>query len=240
MSPEEAIPEPGLRERQKAERRQAISDAATALFVERGFDAVTLTEVAGAAGVSVKTILNYFGSKEELFLDREAEAYASTIAAISERAPGETITDGILRLLVDERVPSRGGGWEIFADPAIWERFRAFLATWKASPALRARHLLITERLADGVAEAVGAEHDLPAGDDRVRTMAAMLVAAMHLRHRVMSAAVLEGEPLAEVRRRVEAVAREALARVAAAFPDLDRRRPPGPAGPGGGAAGRG
>jgi hypothetical protein len=51
----------------------------------------------------------------------------------------------------------------------------------------------------------------------------------------VMSAAVLEGAPLEEVRRRVDAVAREAVGRVAAAFPDLDRRRPPAPAGTGGG-----
>jgi AcrR family transcriptional regulator len=236
MSPDAAIPgSPGLRERQKAERRQAISDAATALFVERGFDAVTLTEVAEAAGVSVKTIFNYFGSKEELFLDREGEAYSSTIAAIADREPGETITDGIRRLLVEQRVPSRGGGWEIFEDPVIWERFRAFIATWKGSSALQARHLLINETLADGVADALAAELGIAADDDRVRTMAAMLVSAMHLRHRVMSAAVLEGAPLEEVRRRVDAVAREAVGRVAAAFPDLDRRRPPAPAGTGGG-----
>jgi AcrR family transcriptional regulator len=239
MSPDAAIPEPpGLRERQKAERRQAISDAATALFVERGFDAVTLTEVAEAAGVSVKTIFNYFGSKEELFLDREAEAFSSTIAAIADRAPGERITDGVLRLLTEERVPSRGGGWEIFEDPAIWERFRAFLATWKGSTALQARHLLINEKLADGVAEVLATELGIPADDDRVQAMAAMLVAAMHLRHRVMSAAVLEGAALDDVRRRIDAVAREALGRVAAAFPDLDRRRPPGPPGLGGAGAG--
>ncbi len=60
----------GLRERKKRQTRQHISDVATGLFLERGFDAVTIAEVAEAADVSVNTVYNYFPAKEDLFLDR--------------------------------------------------------------------------------------------------------------------------------------------------------------------------
>ena len=60
----------GLRERKKRQTRQQISDIATGLFLERGFDAVTIAEIAEAADVSVNTVYNYFPSKEDLFFDR--------------------------------------------------------------------------------------------------------------------------------------------------------------------------
>lgn len=219
----------GLRERQKAARRRAISDAATALFLERGFDAVTMAEVADAAGVSIKTIFNYFGSKEELFLDREAEMRALTIAAITGRPPGASITDGLLSLLVAHRVPSGGEGWEALDDPARLEGFRCFLTTWQDSTALRARHLLVQEQIAETLQETLGAELGLPADDVRIRAMSMMLVAVMHERHRTLAHAVMEGVSPAEIQRRVREIAVEAMGRVAAAFPDLDARRPPDP-----------
>ena len=223
---------PGLRERQKAARRQAISDAATALFMERGFEAVTIAEVAEAAGVSIKTIFNYFGSKEELFLDREAEARRATLSAVADRPAGARITDGLRALLVEQRVPSGGDGWESLADPARYAGFRRFLETWTASPALRARHMLGEEVLGADLAAAIAAETGRPADDDCVRAMAAMLVAAMHLRHETLARAVMGGRPPGEVRRLVEGTAREAMGRVAAAFPELDvARRPPDPDG---------
>ncbi len=60
----------GLRERKKRQTRQHLSDVATGLFLERGFDAVTIAEIAHAADVSVNTVYNYFPAKEDLFLDR--------------------------------------------------------------------------------------------------------------------------------------------------------------------------
>lgn len=219
------MPPPGLRERQKAERRRAISDAATALFMERGFEAVTLAEVAEAANVSVKTIFNYFGSKEELFLDREEELRGAVLRALAERAPGATITAAVADLLSRHWIPDGVGDWSTLRDPEAYELFRRFLVTWHASPALRGRHLLADERLADALAEAVAAETAIPADDDRIRAMAAMLVAAMHLRHRTLAEAVLAEQPPEAVEARVRAVAAEAMARVATAFGDLDVER---------------
>ena len=80
--------EPSLRERKKRETRQRISNVATGLFMLRGFDNVTVAEVAEAANVSKMTVFNYFPRKEELFFDRGAEAIELTEAAIRDRAPG--------------------------------------------------------------------------------------------------------------------------------------------------------
>ena len=68
--------------------------------------------------------------------------------------------------------------------------------------------------------------------------MASMLVAAMRERHRTLACAVMEGEPADAIQRRVREIAVEAMARVAAAFPDLDRRRPPDPVEGSGGSRG--
>ena len=79
---------PGRRERKKAATREAISDVATQLFLARGFDQVTVAEVAEAADVSIKTVFNHFGSKEDLFLDREAEVRQGIVDAVAGRPPG--------------------------------------------------------------------------------------------------------------------------------------------------------
>src|ERR1700691_2691494 len=59
-----------LRERKKRLMRQQLSDTATEMFMERGFEAVKAIEEAGACGVSEKTVYNYFPTKESLILDR--------------------------------------------------------------------------------------------------------------------------------------------------------------------------
>src|SRR5436190_19931298 len=68
-APAPAGPGEGLRERKKRLMRQQLTDTATAMFLERGFDAVRVSEIAAACGVSEKTVFNYFPSKEALILD---------------------------------------------------------------------------------------------------------------------------------------------------------------------------
>jgi AcrR family transcriptional regulator len=86
-------PTPGLRERKKRAARQAIATAARRLFAERGFDAVTVAEVAVAADVSEKTVFNHFPKKEDLAFAGREEGIAMLVAAITERTPGTSVLD---------------------------------------------------------------------------------------------------------------------------------------------------
>lgn len=79
------------RESNKREMRQRISDVATELFFARGYEAVTLDEIAAAAGVSKMTIFNYFSRKEELVLDREDDLLLRPLRdALRDRPKGES------------------------------------------------------------------------------------------------------------------------------------------------------
>src|SRR3954452_11717265 len=106
-----------LRARKKARTRLEISDVATRLFAERGFEEVTLSEIAAAAEVSIKTIFNHFGSKEELYFDRADELREAVIAAIVERDQGTTVLEGLHALLAQNVVPFPGTGWGRMDDP---------------------------------------------------------------------------------------------------------------------------
>ncbi|MFE6777170.1 TetR/AcrR family transcriptional regulator [Streptomyces sp. NPDC057702] len=92
----------GLRERKKRQTRQHISDVATGLFLERGFDAVTIAEIAAAADVSVNTVYNYFPAKEDLFFDRSAGVVDRLPRYVRGRAAGESAALGVLRQFRDE------------------------------------------------------------------------------------------------------------------------------------------
>src|SRR5215203_5038405 len=84
---------PGLRERKKRAAREAIAAAARRLFAERGFDAVTVAEVAAAADVSEKTVFNHFATKEDLAFAGREEGLQQFVAAIAERPPGSSVLD---------------------------------------------------------------------------------------------------------------------------------------------------
>src|SRR3954451_16498575 len=83
----------GLRERKKRAAREAIATTARRLFAERGYDAVTVAEVAAAAHVSEKTVFNHFATKEDLAFAGREQGHAQFVTAIAERSPGESILD---------------------------------------------------------------------------------------------------------------------------------------------------
>jgi len=83
----------GLRARKKRAAREAIAATASRLFAERGFDAVTVAEVAAAADVSEKTVFNYFPTKEDLAFAGREQGLMQLVAAIRERAPGTPVID---------------------------------------------------------------------------------------------------------------------------------------------------
>ena len=77
--------------------RQQLSDAATQMFLERGFDAVRVTEIAAACGVSEKTVFNYFPTNESLILDRLEATMASLRTGLAE--PAAAPVQAALRIL---------------------------------------------------------------------------------------------------------------------------------------------
>ena len=86
----------GLRELKKSKTRKAISDIATILFLERGYDNVTTAEIAQVAEVSVPTLFKYFPTKESLVFDEDLETEAKLLASLTERAKGVSIIDALL------------------------------------------------------------------------------------------------------------------------------------------------
>jgi AcrR family transcriptional regulator len=215
----------GLRATKKARTRAAISEIATSLFVARGFENVTVAEIAAAADVSVKTVFNYFATKEDLFFDRTDEVLDGLVATIRERPPGTTITAAVHGLLTENFLPFPGLGWGALRDPDGYERIRAHQATEEASPALRARRLVIVSGWIDGLASLLAEEAGLRPGDLRARVFATLLMTTMGMRQRELSAAVRERRSAQTVERRVRALVGEAMRRVAAGFPDLDLPR---------------
>lgn len=200
----------GLRERKKAATRQAISDTATRLFVRHGFEAVTVAQIAAAADVSVKTVFNYFGSKEELFFDREDEIRELLVTRLRDRPPGVTATAVMRPLLLGGPVPfAQDCRWSDLEGP-LYDRLRDFLACERASSALTSRRLVIGQAWAQAMAQPTGS----PA-------WAAMAVAVLGLRHRTLSDALLERRAPRTVERRVRTVVGDALDRLERAFPDV-------------------
>lgn len=155
-----------LRESKKRETRQRISDVATALFFERGFEAVTLDEIALAAKVSKMTVFNYFARKEELILDREDDLKLLPFRiALRERPKGQSPVDA-LRALVRELSDQKHPLARIDSQTVEWWR------VVEASPSLKAR----LRELADEAAEGLAIELSGPKPDGLARLMAGMIV----------------------------------------------------------------
>lgn len=205
----------GLRERKKARTRERISDIATGLFLDRGFDEVTVAEVASAAGVSVKTVFNYFGAKEDLMFDREPEWLASIDQLIASRRPGH----GLIPVLQDDvevRWPALDfGRWDRLTDEAVMGR-RQFYAVVTAHSGLHARRLQMSERMRERFIDGVGT--DLGARTPEAVVAGTLIYAAYEATGTVLIDGILDGLPGAEVASRAKAVGRQGLSALARAY----------------------
>jgi AcrR family transcriptional regulator len=83
---------PGARERRRQETRARIVDAAAELFAERGFDSVSVMEIAKRAGVVEKTVFNHFPVKEGLVFDADPPMRTALVEAVRRRPPGESVS----------------------------------------------------------------------------------------------------------------------------------------------------
>jgi AcrR family transcriptional regulator len=93
--------EAGLRERKKARTRRVIADAAARLFAERGYEQVTVSDVARAAEVSEQTVYNYFQTKEQLVTDLHEHFQEELDRLIRTRHPGTSSAAAIRELVLD-------------------------------------------------------------------------------------------------------------------------------------------
>ncbi|WP_327092673.1 TetR/AcrR family transcriptional regulator [Nonomuraea sp. NBC_01738] len=196
---------PGRRERKKAETRQRISDHGSVLFYERGFDNVTIGEIAEAADVSKVTVFNYFPRKEDIFFDRVPELIALLTATVRDREPGTPVLEAIRRMLIGHAESGHPLG-------GVDERYAHFWRVVADSPALRARAREIAEEI-----ETVLAELIAESGDDLPAPLAAaMLVGGYRAAYLRTARRLMAGQGAAEV-------AKDHVADVNAAFDALTR-----------------
>ncbi|MFD1938639.1 MULTISPECIES: TetR/AcrR family transcriptional regulator [Nonomuraea] len=141
------------RERKKAATRQAIADAALELFLERGYDQVSISDIADAADVSKTTVFKHFTGKEALVFDQDQDQEAELITVVRQRPAGQSILDALREHALDTLPP-------IETHP----QRAAFTRLVDSTPELRAysermwtRH---TSALAAVIAEEFGVDHD--------------------------------------------------------------------------------
>ena len=140
-----------LRERKKRMTREAIFAVAQALFTERGFDAVTVAEIADAANISVKTLFTYIGAKEELLFSGGPTVLDAVVDAVRNRKLAQTPLVAAAQALlaaVDDEDANRN--------------LDAFLRMVNAGPAARSRLRALWDETEDALTEALTAKKDGP------------------------------------------------------------------------------
>jgi AcrR family transcriptional regulator len=163
--------EEGRRERRKRLTREAISAAAMGLFAERGFDAVTVAEIAEAADVSEKTVYNYFPHKADLFFDEGDQLLAELLFMLRARAAGQSALDAVQGFVAGR------AEWAADRRPARpTSQFRRLIAD---SPALLAARRRMFARYETAVAGLLAAETGAAPGSAEPFVAAAALVAVL-------------------------------------------------------------
>ena len=154
---------PGLRERKKQRTREDIFDASQRLFARRGFDSVTVADVAREANVSEMTVFNHFPTKEDLFYAGMQFFEEQLVEAVAKRPPGESALDAFRRRVL------LGA-----SNLALPQRAEAILRAGRiiaSSPSLQARELQIVDEYTERLAAALSAGLE-------ARVVAASLMAA--------------------------------------------------------------
>jgi AcrR family transcriptional regulator len=185
----------GLRERKKSETRAHIAGMAAEMFRRDGFDAVTVEAVAQAAGVSKKTVFNYFPTKEDLVFDRAENRAAGLLAAIEQREAGVSVLESFRALCLAQvtnlprlRAELASGGAEFFA-------------LVRSNPLLQRKMHEINAGLIRVVAAALAAEAGTEADDPVATVVAGTLIGAQRTLHQRLRERALGSASDATVRR---------------------------------------
>ncbi|MER6405164.1 TetR family transcriptional regulator [Streptomyces viridosporus] len=198
--------ETGLRERKRRRMYRTVSDTAVRLFLERGFDAVSVAEVAAAAEISKPTLFRYFPAKEDLVLYRIAD-HEDEAARVVGRGPSPV--EALRRHFLDglRRCDPVTG---LNDDPEVL----AFHSLLYGTPALVARLYGYLERSEEALAEALG-------GGLGARLAAGQIIAVRRILAQENWRRIAAGEPVAEVRGDAVAAAERAFDVLAETLPRL-------------------
>lgn len=208
----------GLRERKKQATRQLISNVATGLFAERGFEEVTVAEIAEAAGVSKMTVFNYFPRKEDLFLDRHADRLRELTEVVRDRPAGTSAVTALRRHQHELLASGHPLSGAIAGGPGFW-----WVLT--SSPALTARWYEQEREIAAAFTEVLTAE----TGDAfRSRMVAGLLTTAITTVFAHAMGRIVAGDDADVVRREQAAVVDQAFDLVERGVGDFPAERRPG------------
>jgi AcrR family transcriptional regulator len=174
-----APPGEGLRQRKKRLMRQQLSDTATRMFLDRGFDAVRVAEVAEACGVSEKTVFNYFPTKESLVLDRLEAMVASLRTGLADAA----VPPVQAALAILDRELAGMTGWLTGADDPdrAAQAIRRFGDLIRITPSLRAYQSDMMGRFVSVAAEILAARAGMAADDPEPQIAARALLGLWHI-----------------------------------------------------------
>jgi AcrR family transcriptional regulator len=179
-----ATPGEGLRERKKRLMRQLISNTATMMFLERGFEDVRVAEVAAACDVSEKTVYNYFPTKESLILDREEDMTADIRRALGPGGGPLSPVDAAVALIADE-LKRTFEHWDEEHDQPFDVRFlHRFTELFEQTPSLRAAQRDMMDRLVDVAAQAMAARAGVDPEDPEPQIAADAILGLWRVQYR--------------------------------------------------------
>lgn len=147
----------GLRERKKRETRLALSQATIRLALERGFDDVSVDDIAAEANVSARTFRNYFTSKAEAIVATHVERGRRIVEVLRERPADEPLWDALTHAVLAQFEPPQGRA----ASPDE-DRYTSVLHRLLAEPAVRHEvqraHLTSQDELVAAIADRTGTD----------------------------------------------------------------------------------
>jgi AcrR family transcriptional regulator len=161
----------GRRERKKAATRKAIADAAVSLFLEHGYHAVSVKQIADAADVAVATVFAHFpDGKPALIFDEDTSREESLVAVVRGRAPGQPVLDALQEAFLAN-----------YEERQQTEEFRAFTKLIEETPELALYFRTMWLRHERALADAIASETGADSGDIAIAGLAHFILGAILL-----------------------------------------------------------
>jgi AcrR family transcriptional regulator len=187
--PTATVGAPGLRERKRQQTRERLTRVAMALFLERGFEATTLDDIAAAADISRRSFFHYFASKEDVVFAWQEESTAALVAAVAARPASESMlaaAENAISAMVRQLEPGE----------AI-----AMACLKRDNPALQARDQVKYEKLERALAEALSKRAGQKTERLQARLVAMIATGAMRIGGELWAAEGAREKPEALVKR---------------------------------------